>query len=317
MVSGFKFICAAVLAAVVLAGASMAADKKVMLGMVSIDVNDSGNARTIKGATEAAKKLGWEVVVIDAHGNPDEANAAIENLVMRGANAIIDLVFPVTSLATGLRAANEAGTVVGTWGGGMGDNVAVTSGSGGLMAIPVVDQMMKDMGGKGSILALTYHTGQVARERELILDAAVAKYPNIKVTKNEVRIPGYLQDGAEFASAWLVAHPEGGEPLAIWGSWDDPALGAIAALRQQGRRDVKVYGQNGNIDAVLAVESGWMTATAWEQSEEEGRVLVQALKEAMEAGKNWKPEAREVPPILLNAETIKGFIEKYPWAAGK
>ena len=62
---------------------------------------------------------------------------------------------------------------------------------------------------------------------------------------------------------------------------------------------------NGNIDAVLAVESGWMTATAWEQSEEEGRVLVQALKEAMEAGKNWKPEAREVPPILLNARRLR------------
>jgi ribose transport system substrate-binding protein len=31
--------------------------------------------------------------------------------------------------------------------------------------------------------------------------------------------------------------------LAIWGSWDDPAIGAISALRQQGRTDVKVYGQ--------------------------------------------------------------------------
>ncbi|MDR2742750.1 MAG: hypothetical protein LBB98_11450 [Treponema sp.] len=60
-----------------------------------------------------------------------------------------------------------------------------------------------------------------------------------------------------------------------------------------------------------------MTATAWEASEEEGRVLVDSLKEALEAGKSWKPVAREVPPIVVNNETVKDFITKYPWAAGR
>ncbi|MCC8181234.1 MAG: sugar ABC transporter substrate-binding protein, partial [Planctomycetes bacterium] len=255
--------------------------------------------------------------IIDAHGSPDEANSAMQNLVIRGADAIIDLVFPYTSLGMGLRAAHEEGVVVATWGGGLGDTVAVTNGSGGVMAVPIVEQMVKDMGGKGSVLALTYHTGQVARERELEFDAIVNKYPDIKVTKNEVRIPGYLQDGAEFASAWLVAHPEGSEPLAIWGSWDDPALGAIAAMRQQGRRDVMVYGQNGNIEAVVAVEEGWMTATAWEQSEEEGRVLVYSIKEALEAGDKWVAHAREVPVVVVNKDTVADFIKERPEAAGR
>jgi ribose transport system substrate-binding protein len=316
---GVVFVLAALLVMPAWAGGgtqSQSSDK-ITLGMVSIDVNDSGNARTIAGATERAKELGWEVTVIDAHGNADEANAAIQNLVTRGAKVIIDLVFPVTSLGMGLRAAEQAGAVVGTWGGGLGATVAVTNGSGGLFAEPIVEQMVKDLDGKGSILALTYHTGQVAREREEVLDRILANYPNIKVTKNEVRIPGYTQDGADFAAAWLAAHPKGSEPLAIWGSWDDPALGAIASMKQQGRDDVKVYGQNGNIDAVIAVESGWMTATAWEASEEEGRVLVDSLKEALEAGKSWKPVAREVSPIVVNSETVKDFIAKYPWAAGR
>ncbi|MDR3211180.1 MAG: sugar ABC transporter substrate-binding protein [Planctomycetota bacterium] len=298
--------------------AGMAAEgKKLSIGMVSIDVNDSGNARAIRGATEEAERLGWDVIVIDGHGSPDEANAAIENLVLRGVDAIIDLVFPITSLGSGLRAAAEEDVKVGTWGGGYGEGVVVTSGSGGIMARPIVEQMVKDMGGKGSVLALTYHTGQVARERELVLDEILVNYPDITVTKNEVRIPGYLQDGAEFASAWLSAHPEGNEPLAIWGSWDDPALGAIASMRQQDRHDVKVYGQNGNIDAVVAVESGWMTATAWEQSEVEGAVLVQALKEAIEKGKDFPAGPREVPVIVVNQESIAGFIKEHPEAAGR
>lgn len=292
---------------------------QISLGMVSIDVNDSGNARTIQGATERAKELGWEVTVIDGHGNADEANSAIQNLATRGTKVIIDLVFPVTSLGMGLRAAQQAGAVVGTWGGGMDEAgiVATTNGSGGLFAEPIVAQMIQDMGGKGSILALTYHTGQVAREREQVLDRALEAYPNIKVTKNEVRIPGYTQDGMDFARAWLAAHPAGSEPLAIWGSWDDPALGAISAMKQMDRPDVKVYGQNGNVDAVIAVESGWMTATAWEAAEEEGKVLVDTLKAALEAGKSWTPKAMEVPPVVVNNETVADFIKQYPWAAGR
>ncbi|MGH0051781.1 MAG: sugar ABC transporter substrate-binding protein [Sphaerochaetaceae bacterium] len=303
--------------AVFATGASETKDQKVTLGMVTITANDSSNARFIKGATDAATALGWETVVVDAHGSADEANSAFQNLVLRQVDAIIDLVFPVSSLGAGLRAADEAGVVVGTWGGGLGGSVAATNGTGGIQAEPIVEQMVKDMGGKGSILALTYHTGQVAREREMVLDGIVAKYPNIKVVKNEVRIPGYLQDGADFAAAWLAAHPKDSEPLAIWGSWDDPALGAISTLKQQGRDDVMVYGQNGNVDAINAVKDGWMTATAWAAVEEEGRVMVETLKQVMENKDSWTPKAVEVPVVVVNAQTIEGFLAEHPEADGE
>jgi len=297
--------------------AADAEDETFTLGMVSITVNDSSNARFIAGATEAAEELGWEVVVIDAHGSAEEANSAFQNLALRGVDAIIDLVFPVSSLGAGLKAAEEEGIIVGTWGGGLGGIVAATNGTGGLQSELVVEQMVREMGGKGSILALTYHAGQVAREREMVLDAIVAKYPDIKVSKNEVRIPGYIQDGAEFASAWLAAHPENSEPLAIWGSWDDPSLGAISTLKQQGRSDVKVYGQNGNIDAIIAVKDGWMTATAWAPVEVEARVMVETLNEAIKAGDSWVPKAVEVPVIVVNADTIEGFLQDHPEADGE
>ena len=318
MKSSLRFVCLGAMAAafLVAANSAYAADGKT-IGVISIDVNDQSNVKCITGIEKAAAELGWEAIIIDAHGSPDEANAAMQNLAIRGVDAIIDLVFPVTSLGMGLRTAAEEGIPVVTWGGGLADTVAFTTGSGGVMAIPIVEQMVRDMGGKGYLLALTYHTGQVARDRELAMDEILKDYPEIKVAKNEVRIPGYLQDGAEFASAWLAAHPEGGdEPLAIWGSWDDPALGAIAALKQQNRKDVLVYGQNGNIEAVVAVRDGWMTATAYEDSAEEGRVLVYGIKDVLKAGDSWVQEAREVPVIVVNADTVAGFIKKYPEAAG-
>ncbi len=292
-------------------------DEKFLLGLVSITVSDSSNARFINGAKEEAEKLGWEVSVVDAKGNADEANAAIQNLVQRGADAIIDLVFPVTSIGAGLDAANKANVPVGTWGGGLGNGVVATNGTGGIQAQPIVEQLVADMGGKGAVLALTYHTGQVCREREEVFDAVLANYPDIKVTKNEVRIPGYLQDGAQFAAAWLAGNPKGEQPLAIWGCWDDPALGAISTLKQQERDDVLVYGQNGNVDAIVAVKEGWMTATAWAYVEEEGRVMVRTLKEAIEAGENWSPKAVEVPVVVVNAQTLEQFLKDHPDADGE
>ncbi len=296
------------------APADAAAAGEFLLGLVSITPSDSSNARFINGATEAAEALGWTVSVIDARGSADEANAAFQNLAQRGAGAIIDLVFPVTSLGAGLAAAQTANIPVATWGGGLGEGVVATNGTGGPQATEVIKQMVADMGEKGEILALTYHTGQVCREREEMLDQIIADYPEISVTKNEVPIPGYLQAGAQFATAWLAGRPAGDGNYAIWGCWDDPALGAISTLKQQDRKDVKVYGTNGNVDAIVAVQDGWMTATAWAAVEEEGQVLVNTINEAIQAGAAWEPKAVEVPVKVVNAETIEAFLAEHPEA---
>jgi len=298
------------------AGTAVAQDKP-LLGIVSIAATEANNVRYIAGATAAAKELGWEVSVIDAAGNADQANAAIQNFVQRGAGAVVDMVFPYSSIGAGLAAAKDAGVPVVTWGGGLGSSVAATNGSGAPLAQPVIDKLVADLGGKGSVLALTYRTGEVCRNRESLFDEIVAKSPGITVTKNEVRIPGYFQDGAEYANAWLASHPQGDEPLAIWGCWDDPAIGAIGSLRQQGRDDVKVYGVNGNAQAIENIRSGHMDATAWEDSYTEGHQMVKLLVDIKAAGAGWTPKAVEVPAVLVTKDTVEQFVKDHPEALGK
>src|SRR5690606_13158185 len=83
---------------------ALAADKP-LIGIVSIAATEANNVRYITGATKAAEELGWEVSVVDAAGSADQANAAIQNFAERGAAAIIDMVFPVSSIGAGLAAA--------------------------------------------------------------------------------------------------------------------------------------------------------------------------------------------------------------------
>ena len=170
--------------------------------------------------------------------------------------------------------------------------LVATDGAGGPLAKPIVERMVKDMNSKGSVLALTYRAGLVCREREKVFDEIVKKHPEIKVTKNEVQIPGDIQNGTQYTTAWLSSHPAGSGNLAVWGCWDDPAIGAISGLKQRHRDDVKVYGQNGNANAINAVKSGWMTATNWQDSVKEGKKLVDTIAKAKAAGSKWKPQDR-------------------------
>ncbi len=306
-------IASCVLAAALALGASTAtAADKPLIGIVSIAATEANNVRYIKGAEKAAAELGWEVSVIDAAGSADQANAGIQNFVQRGAHAIVDMVFPFSSIGAGLDAAKGANIPVVTWGGGLGSTVAATNGSGGPMAIPVVELMVKEMGGKGSVLALTYRTGEVCRNREVVMDEILAKNPGITVTKNEVRIPGYFEDGAQYANAWLTSHPAGAEPLAIWGCWDDPSIGAIGSLRAQGRDDVKVYGINGNAQALENIRNGHMTATAWQDSFTEGYNMVKMLDEIKKAGDGWQAKAAEVPAVLVTKDSVEQFVKDHP-----
>lgn len=176
--------------------------------------------------------------------------------------------------------------------------------------------MVEEMDGEGSVLALTYRSGLVCREREEVFDEIMAENPGIEVEKSEVGIPGFFQDGAQYATAWLSAHPEDSGNLAIWGCWDDPALGAISGLKQRDRDDVMVYGQNGNQDAINAVDNGSMTATNWQNSVEEGRRLVDTLDEAIKAGEDWEPRNVEVQGVVVGAENVDQFLEEHPKAAG-
>lgn len=296
------------------AGASGGEPGSKVVGIVTISATDANNARVIAGATEAAEAAGWTVEVVDAAGNADQANTAIRNFVNKKAGMIFDLVFPTSSLGSGLTAAKAANIPVATWGGGEGTGVVVTTGNGAPFAEPATQAMIDAMGGKGSVLALTYRTGQVCRDREGLFDTMMKeKAADVTVTKNEVNIPGFLQDGARYATAWLSGHPAGGEPLAVWGCWEDPTLGAISALKQQNRTDVLTYGINGSSTAIKAVQDGSLTATVYEDGKAEGRTMFETVQKAISSG-DMTPQTIDVPGILVTKDTVTSFLADHPEA---
>jgi ribose transport system substrate-binding protein len=289
-----------------------AASASKLLGIVTISASDSNNARVIAGATEAAEAAGWTVEVVDAAGNADTANSAMVNFVSKKAGMIFDLVFPVTSLGAGMDASRTAGIPVASWGGGLTDGVVMTTGNGAPFAEPATKELLSAIDNKGSVLALTYRTGEVCRDRETLFDSLASPNAGVTVQKEEVAIPGFLQDGARYATAWLAAHPAGSGNLAIWGCWEDPTLGAISALKQAGRTDVLTYGINGSSTAIKAVQDGSLTATVYEDGAGEGKTMFETTLEAIAAGSAWTQKTIDVPGILVTADTVAAFVKAHP-----
>ena len=204
--------------------ASGGASGKKKLGIVALVATDALNAAVIKGATEEAKKAGWDVTVTDTQGSPDKANAAMTAFsTTQKVDAILVSAFSSSSIGAGLASARAAKIPVVSWGGELVNGIVATT-SALKVGQDSVDAMLKDFGDSGQVLALTYHTGVLCLYRGMAFDKAMKAQPGVKVTSNEVAIPGQVQDGTKFTAAWLASHGKGAGPLAIWGAWDEPAM---------------------------------------------------------------------------------------------
>lgn len=295
-------------------GSTAGSSGKKKLGIVALVATDALNAAVIKGATEAAKKAGWDVVVTDTQGSPDKANAAMVAFsTTQKVDAILVCAFQSSAIGAGLAASRAAKIPVVSWGGELVDGIVATS-SALKVGEDSVNAMLEDFGTSGEVLALTYHTGVLCLYRGMAFEAAMKKVPGIRITSNEVKIPGQVQDGTNFTAAWLARHPAGSGPLAIWSAWDEPGMGAIAALKQAGRTDVKSYSINGAPNALQAVKDGTMTQVIWQDGYKEGVELFTAAADSIEAGSSWQQKTIDVPGVLVDKSTIDQFLTDHPEA---
>ncbi|MET0453518.1 MAG: sugar ABC transporter substrate-binding protein [Mycobacterium sp.] len=286
------------------------------LGIVALVATDALNAAVIKGATDAAEDAGWRVTVTDTQGSPDKANAAMTSFsTTQKVDAILVSAFASSSIGAGLAAATAASIPVVSWGGELIEGITATT-SARKVGEDSVNAMIADFGTTGDVLALTYHTGVLCLYRGEAFEEATAKQPGLSITSNEVAIPGQVEDGTAFTSAWLASHPQGSGPLAIWGAWDEPGMGAIAALKQANRTDVSVYSINGAPNALEAVRDGSMKQVIWQDGYTEGAQLFTAVIDSINAGDGWQPKTIDVPGVLVDSTTIDAFLAAHPDALG-
>lgn len=292
-------------------GSSSSTSKSI--GIVTFSGTDDATNQVVQAATEAAEAKGWDVKAIDANGQLEQANAAMQNLVVSKVDAILVTIFPTDSLGAGMAAAAAAGIPVISEGGGPGDGVAVDYDV--ALGQPMFDLMAEDMDSAGKILNLTYQGGRPCRMRADVVAAGVASMSGLSVTNQETPVPGFAEAAISATNAWLAANPDDGENKSIFACFDGSALPAISSLISNGRTDVNVYSFNGTAQGIQAVQDGTMRATMWFDFPGVGTKMVEALSAVWEAGDSYTPESLEADYTIITKDNVDQFLEEHPDAA--
>jgi ABC-type sugar transport system substrate-binding protein len=293
------------------AGHSGGAGKKYNIGIVAFAGAEQTSSQAIAGYKAEATKLGYKVTVVDPQGSVDKAVGAMQDLVQKRVDLMMVTVVPSTSLTAGLRAAKAANIPVVSLSGGLADGVQVNYDSGVAAGKELADELVKETGGKGALLALGYRSGLPCIGREKSLDAALGA-TSITKTRDEVPIPGQVEASTQFTQAFLAKHQSTGAGLTVWGCFDDPSLGAIAAIKQGGRKGVKVFGVNGQPAALKAIQDKSMNATVWLDVVRAGTQIAQNTAKYIKAGVNAQPIDTPVPDQLVTQDNVDQFLKDHP-----
>lgn len=281
------------------------------IGVVQAFASDVAVSAMVSGIKAEAEKLGYSVSLVDANGSVDAANSAIQNLVAKNVKAIIVTVFSSEALSTGLAAAKEAGVPVLIQGGGLADGVAYEIND--VLATPLSEELVKQLPQDAHVLALNYRGGRPCQLREEGFDQMSATRTDLVIDKQETPVPGQTEAARAATLAWLTANEvEPGGKSAIWVCFDDQALGAVSALKEQGLNpgDVWVYSTNGTGDALQAVKDGWITVDMWIDFTAAGTKLAQAIPEILAGGDSWQQISEPAPYVLVDKSNVDQYLDK-------
>ena len=251
-----------------------AADAPVVVNSIR-SLTNPYHATWNKGGAAFAKAMGAEYVTLVTEGNSEKGVADIKAMLAKtGGNMVLN-VDPNDSPDARpiVEACKAAGAYVVTQWNKPNDlhpwdhdpnYVAHISFNGKPNGKAMAEALFKSMGGEGGIVALGGILSNVpAIERKQGLDEALAANPKIKLL--DFQVANWVSTEAlEKTNAWLTQY--GDEIKGIWAANDDMALGALEALRADGRAGkVLVTGIDGIQLAVEAILAGEMAGTvSWD-----------------------------------------------------
>lgn len=221
--------------------------------------NDWSTAQ-VAGLREEFGRLGIEVLAVtDAGFDPGKQVSNIETILARKPDLLISLPTDPVATADAYRKAAASGVKIvfmdnvpqGMVAGK--DYVSVVSADNKGAAMISGHQLAKALNGKGKI-GIIYHEADFFVTKQMhegVLEALKA-YPDIEIVEEKgIAGPDFAGDAQAVANAMLTKHPD---LAGMWGVWDVPAEGMLAAARAAGRGDLAVttLGLGANVATALA-----------------------------------------------------------------
>jgi ribose transport system substrate-binding protein len=221
--------------------------------------NDWANAQ-VAGLRDEFGKLGIEVVAVtDANFKPDKQVSDLETVMTKKPDIIVSIPTDPVATASAYQKVAAAGVKLvfmdnvpqGMTAGK--DYVSVVSADNYGNGVVSAHLLARALGGEGEI-GVVYHEADffVTKQRYDGFRTTISQdYPGIKIVESKgIAGPDFAGDAQAVANAMLSKYPD---LKGIWGVWDVPAEGIMAAARASGRTDLKIATQDLGKNVAIAL----------------------------------------------------------------
>jgi ribose transport system substrate-binding protein len=230
-----------------------------------------------RGLQHAADSLGVDLHIVAGEWDLARQTAQVQNFITQKMDAIV--IAPVDSrgIVSAVEDANRANIPVFTAdiaaaGGRVVAHIASDNIQGGRL---VGEYLAKRLNGRGTVAILDQPTVTSVIDRVRGFREALAAYPGITIVAAPAVERGIREVAKQKADNLLQAHPD---LAGIFGSNDDCALGALAAVRAAGRGGVLIVGFDAIPEARTAIlEDSPLKADAIQDPVEIGRRTIEAV----------------------------------------
>ena len=226
--------------------------------------NDWATAQ-IDGLKSEFAKLGIRVIATtDANFKPDRQVSDLQTVMTQKPSLIVSIPTDPVATASAYKAVADAGTKLvfmdnvpnGMTAGK--DYVSVVSADNYGNGVVSAHEMAKALEGKGKI-GVIFHQADffVTKQRYQGFKETITKeYPEIKIVEEKgIAGPDFAGDGQSAAAAMLTKYAD---LAGIWGVWDVPAEGVMAAARAAGRPDLKIATEDLGKNVAIALAKNQM-----------------------------------------------------------
>jgi len=287
-----KKITTLISAAVISASFSANVMAQDTLAMVVSTLNNPFFVTMKEGAEKKADQLGYKLIVLDSQNDPSKELANVEDLIVRGVQAILINPTDSDAVANAIEMANQAKIPVLTLDraanrGDVVTHIASDNVAGGEMAGKFISEKI----GKGArVIQLEGIAGtSAARERgQGFMNAVKSEKMDLLASQ-----PADFDrtKGLNVMENILTSKPN---TQAVFAQNDEMALGAIRAVQASGKK-ILIVGFDGTDDGIAAVKRGLLGATIAQQPGLIGEIGVDSAVQLLKG----KTVAKNIPVPLM------------------
>jgi len=291
-------------------GVLSASSQKLTIGVAAIGLEHHWDITCFNSVVSRLKELGVTVVGLDGERQTQKHIANLETLYEMKPDAIVivlgysDIMDPVLTKITSAKIPLVTCDFPTQF---SNCNVASSNEEMGTM---IAEKLASDLGGKGNLVSFFRPGSPIGETRRAMLQKVLDQNPGISIVAEQPYVtPGTVPDAMAKMESLLIAHPKKGDIDAVWSLFDMPVIGAAMAVEAAGKAgEIKLYGIDGDPQALELIKRGVMTATIMQRPDMIGKTAAeQAIKLA--TGEEV-PSQVYIEVALVTRDNVDTFIGK-------